>query len=263
MSIKQTIIRFLFIAFVAFAGACETERVLFNGPYFVRFTSEGESFRESFSKIINIQVHISGPAPGNDLRVRYSVSGDAREGVDYTIIGEKGVVVIQEGEHFGNIQVQLINNSNNIIRSQKVIFKLLGTDGTDVSVGQTGSTIGETFTLTIFDDCILGGNYLGQRSSFAIPVEGITITSEDCENYVLSNWNIDFFNTPFEMDLTFIDNADNTLTIPEQEEDILPNDLATIRGTGTVDPISRVIEFTVVLVDFDEQPELTFKLIPD
>ncbi|HYC86633.1 MAG TPA: hypothetical protein VEB86_15480 [Chryseosolibacter sp.] len=243
--------------------ACETDPILFEGPYHVRFSNESETLRESHSKIINVQVHVVGPAPDENLTVRYTISGNAREGVDYVIVGERGELVIPKDKYFGNIQVQLINNSNNIIRSQDIVFKLTGTADGDVQVGQGKSNLGDSFTLTILDDCILGGTYKGVRSSFSIPVEGIQVTSQDCETYQLSNWNVDFFNTPFEMDLVFIDNADNTLTIPEQEEDLFPTDLATIMGTGTVDPSTRVMEFTVILVDFEGQPELTFKLIPD
>lgn len=252
-----------FVVLLLFLVSCETERILFDGPYFVRFSDESETYRESFSKVINIPVHMAGPKLETDLVVRYKVSGDAREGVDYVILGDESNVIIKKGELFGNIRVQLINNANNIIRSQEIIFELISTSDGDVSIGQVTSGIGKTFTLTIFDDCILGGNYLGQRSAFAIPVEGIRITSEDCETYTLSNWNVGIFNTPFEMDLVFVDNADNTLTIPEQEEDFLPSDLATIKGTGIVDPVTRIIEFTVIFLDFDEQPEVMFTLIPD
>jgi hypothetical protein len=259
----KTISRIAAIVIMVAAAGCETEPVLFSGQPFVRFSSESETKRESFSKPVNIEVHVVGPAPEEDMIVHYKISGDAREGVDYVILGEQGTVVIPKGKYFGNIQVQLINNANNIIRSQNIVFTLSRAGDSDFEIGQGESQIGKTFTLTIFDDCILGGTYLGQRSSFSIPVKGITITSDDCETYLLSNWNIDFFNTPFEMDLTFIDNADNTLTIPDQEEDLFPSSLATIRGSGTVDPTTGEIELTVILVDFETQPELTFKLTRD
>ena len=59
------------------------------------------------------------------------------------------------------------------------------------------------------------------------------------------------------MDLKFIDNGDNTLTIPEQEEEQIDEELATIRGTGVVDPVTREIILTIMLVDFDDQPEVS------
>lgn len=260
---KPYILSFMIFASLLVFSACETDPTIFRGPYYVRFSSESETLRESYSKPVNVEVHVAGPAPEDDLTVHYTISGDAREGVDYTILGERGKVVIPKGKYFGNIQVQFINNANNIIRSQDIIFRLSSTNDSDIDVGQGKSRLGDDFTLTILDDCILGGNYKGIRNAFSIPVQGIQVTSTDCESYLLSNWNVDFFNTPFEMDLVFIDNADNTLTIPEQEEDLFPAELATIKGTGTVDPTTRVMEFTVILVDFDGQPELTFKLTPD
>jgi hypothetical protein len=65
------------------------------------------------------------------------------------------------------------------------------------------------------------------------------------------------------MDLKFIDNGDNTLTIPQQEEENLSDDLATIHGTGVVDPTTRNIIMTIILVDFDGSPEISFTLTPN
>jgi hypothetical protein len=241
---------------------CEPEPVIFKGPYHVRFTENSAFERESFSKVINIELHNAGPALSEDLEITYTVGGNAREGVDFIILGDRGHAVIKAGEYFGTVQIQLINNSNNILRSQNIIFTLRSVNNNEVQVGQGESGIGNTFTFTIFDDCILGGHYIGDRGGFSVPVEGITITSEDCENYLLSNWNVNIFNTPFDMDLTFIDKGDNTLIIPLQEEDALPEDLATIMGTGIVDPITRKINMTITLVDFDGE-EVSFTLIPD
>ena len=50
------------------------------------------------------------------------------------------------------------------------------------------------------------------------------------------------------MDLIFIDNGDNTLTIPEQEEEFIDDELATIKGSGVVDPVTREIILKVTLV---------------
>jgi len=245
------------LVIVAFS-ACDNEPTLFDGPPFVRFTSEAETLRESFSKVINVEVHVVGPAPEKDLTVRYNVSGNAREGIDYVIVGEEGNVVIPKGKYFGNIQVQLINNSNNIIRSQQVIFTITSVSGGDVEAGQDGGKLGSTFTLTITDDCILGGNYKGQQSAFSIPVEGITITSEDCETYVLSNWNINFSFFPFDFPLTFIDNGDNSLTIPQQE-----GDFGDMKGYGSFDYQTRELEFTIQFLDEEDIEDFTFTLIPD
>lgn len=243
-------------------GGCVTEPIIFKGPYHVRFTEESAFARESFSKPINIEVHNAGPAPTEDVVVHYTISGSAREGVDYKILGTRGQVVIAKGKYAGNIQLQLINNANNILRSQDVIFTLSNVEDSNLEVGLGKSAIGKSFTFTIFDDCILNGYYIGKRG-FAPSVEGITITSEDCERYLLSNWDVNIFDSAFDMDLTFIDKGDNTLLIPEQEEDSLPEDLATISGTGYVDPITRKINMTITLMDFDGAPQVSFTLTPD
>ncbi len=91
---------------------------------------------------------------------------------------------------------------------------------------------------------------------------GITITSSDCETYLLSNWNINVFNSSTPMDLIFIDNGDNTLTIPQQEEETLNTEFATIKGTGVVDPLTRKIILTITLVDFNEE-QVTITYLPD
>jgi hypothetical protein len=252
-----TIAVFLFL-FVSVG--CETELTVFNGPYFVRFTETSLSLKESFSKPVVIEVHQAGQALDEDLIVFYKVSGNARAGVDYTIAGETGKLTIKKGEYFGSISISLINNSNNIIRSQDLILTLESATSGERKIGQGESSIGSTFTLTIIDDCILGGSYIGQRSSRSVP--GITITSSDCETYLLSNWNINVFNTSTPMDLIFIDNGDNTLTIPQQEEEELNTDFATINGTGVVDPLSRKIIMTITLVDFNNE-QVTITYLPD
>jgi hypothetical protein len=262
MARYRFILTFLVLSLLMIAG-CETERLVFDGPYHVRFTEDAHSEKESFSKPIDIEVHYVGPEVAEDLQISYSISGSAREGVDYEILGERGVVTIEKGDHFGVIQVQLINNSNNILRTQDLVLTLQGISDPSVGIGQGSSAIGKEFTLMIADDCILGGNYIGMRNEVTVPIEDITITSQDCEEYILSNWDIHVFDFMQIRDLTFIDNGDNTLTIPEQEESTLDESRATIKGTGTVDPVTREIVMTITLVDFQDQPQVTFTLIPD
>ena len=243
--------------------ACEEERITYKGPYHVRFIESTSSARESFNEPIGIQVHLAGPVRDEDVTVTYSIAGDAREGVDYIVLSNEGSVVIPAGEYFGTIQIQLLNNSNNILRTQNIVFELKTVDTDGLKVGEGTSQRGDKFTFTIFDDCILGGYYYGKQSALSSPVDDVVITSTDCKNYLLSEWNINFFNTPFALDLTFIDNEDNTLTIPTQEEDAFPEELATIEGIGVVDPLTGKIHFTITLVDFDGQPELSFTLYRD
>lgn len=243
--------------------ACETEPILFQDGYHVRFTETSAILKESYSPIVNIEVHNAGPLNSDDVTISYAISGSAREGVDYEIIGTRGQVVINEGEYFGNIQIKLINNSNNIIRSQDLILTLTGVNDSALRVGQSEGGIGTKFTLTIVDDCILGGTYSGSRSAFSIPTPNLNITSSDCETYILSDWDIDVFDYPFPMSLTFIDNADNTLTIPEQEQPELPEESATIKGIGSFDPLTHEIYLIITLVDFEAPNEVRITLKPE
>jgi hypothetical protein len=248
------------ILFAAAAG-CATDPILFRGPYHVRFTQDAGFEKESNSGVISIEVHNVGPALDEDINLGYTIGGSARENVDYIILDERKRVTIPAGEHFGYIRIRLINNANNILRSQNIEFTLQTTNRDGLDVGQGTSAMGRTFTFTILDDCILGGEYSG-RNGTAANALGVSVTSQDCETYTLSNWNVFIFNSDQQMDLTFIDNGDNTLTIPEQEEETLNDDLATIRGTGSVDPNTREIIFQITLADFDDQPVETITLTP-
>ena len=243
--------------------ACENEKRLFNGPYFVRFTDVAMTQKESHSTLLKIEVHTAGPAPKNDVIINYAIAGSAREGTDYTIEGTRGKLRIKAGEFFGTINIQLINNSNNILRSQDIVLTLMTIeDDSDLQIGQGPSQIGRAFTLVIQDDCILGGDYYGLAEDSEVPTDDITITSFDCEEYTLSNWNIGpiVLNT---RELTFIDNGDNTLTIPPQKDSDEP-DSTTIAGSGVVDPVTREISFTVIQPLRVVKPEpFIFRLIPD
>ncbi|MBL0745265.1 hypothetical protein [Chryseolinea lacunae] len=263
---RNTTIRNLCLTLVALAAlvwSCETERVIFEGPYHVRFSDTVQVLKESYSKPLQVEVHLVGPQLADDITATYTVSGTAREGIDYTIVGTRGVVKIAKQNSFGYITVQLINNANNILRSQNLVFTLNTTSNDEIQVGQAGSTIGKKFMLTIQDDCILGGSYSGIKNELTVPVTGISIVSTDCETYTLSNWDIGVFQFSRERDLTFVDNGDNTLTIPDQEETTLLADSATINGSGFVNPLTREINMKVKLVDYKGQPEFSFKLVRD
>ncbi|MBX2896264.1 MAG: hypothetical protein KF763_12520 [Cyclobacteriaceae bacterium] len=248
---------------VSLLQGCETEPILFTGPYHVRFTTATETQRESYSKAIKLEVHLAAPAREQDVIVQYSIGGSARENIDFRIVGSRGSITIPKGQYFGYLELQLINNSNNILRSQDIEFTLTAVSDAQLALGQGKGGIGKSFAYTILDDCVLGGNYTGTRSAFSIPVRDISITSSDCENYRLSNWNIDLFDFTDPLALQFTDNFDNTLTIPEQEQPDFPPALATIRGSGIVNPVTRQITFTITLVDFTGQPSITFNLFPD
>ncbi|HZX75183.1 MAG TPA: hypothetical protein VFE57_12225 [Cyclobacteriaceae bacterium] len=252
----STILKFITMTLFTLFIGCETDQIIFQGPYFVRFTNQSLTIKESASDPIKIEVHLAGPAMSQDVTINYKVTGNARAGIDYTIVSDVNKVTIKKGEYFGYITVQLINNANNILRSQNLVFTLLTITPSSLQVGLGPSQIGDEFTLTIQDDCILSGTYSGVQNVFDIPIEDIKITSTDCENYSLSNWNINVFSPPYEYPLDFIDNGDNTLTIPEQEID------TKLKGKGIVDPLTKKITLTIILEDFDDE-ELTITLTPN
>jgi hypothetical protein len=237
---------------------CETEPILFEGPYHVRFTNATETQRESFSKTIKVEVHLAAPARDQDVIVQYTIRGSARENIDYKIIGTRGSIIIPRGKYFGYIEMQLINNSNNILRSQDVEFRIDSVSDTNLAIGQGAGGIGKSITYTILDDCVLGGYYTGSRGAFTIPIRDITITSIDCESYILSNWNINIYREPLDIPLQFIDNFDNTLTIPQQERG---GD--EIFGTGIVSPVTGQITLTITIVLEEGNLDFTINLFRD
>lgn len=232
--------------------ACEKKEILFQGPYHVRFTEPSASARESVSKPIRISIHLVGPHRNEPVTVKYTVSGTARKGIDYRIEGEEGTVVIPAGQSFGYIILRLINNANNILESQDVTFSITSVSPADLQIGfSRDGIIGRSTTFTILDDCILSGSYTGLREGIrgVAPVSEIAITSTDCQEYLVSNWNVGLIELPsIAMNFRFIDNGDNTLTIPKQAEEVLsaPND--TIQGVGSVNPLNGRLTFNIELL---------------
>jgi hypothetical protein len=236
--------------------ACEKKEIIFEGPYHVRFTEAAASARESFNKPIQISVHLAGPQRNEPVTVRYTISGTARKGIDYRIEGEEGTVVIPARQSFGYITLRLINNANNILESQEVIFNIISVTPADLQIGfSKDGIIGRSTSFTILDDCILNGSYTGILEGFddVAPVSEIAFTSADCQEYVAGNWNIGLIEFPsIAMDFRFIDNGDNTLTIPKQAEETLsaPND--TIQGTGSVNPLNGRLTFNIEVLIKDQ-----------
>lgn len=230
--------------------ACEKSDVdrTFEGPYFVRFTDTTVTYKESYSKPIAIEVHNVGPQLDQPISVSYTVSGTAREGKDYTIVGTKGVVTIPAKSSAGNIMVQLINNANNILESSSLTFTLTGVQPSTLQVGfGQNNIIGKQFTLTIQDDCLLGGYYTGSQvfGTQTASITDVQVTSTDCKNYTLSNWNIQLLSfNAIKPTLTFIDNGDNSLTVPTQSNANLGS-TDTIKGTGSWNPRTKVITFNL------------------
>lgn len=228
--------------------ACETSDIdrTFEGPYFVRFTDTTATYKESYSKPIAIQVHNVGPQLDQPITINYVITGTAREGKDYNIVGTKGTVVIPARASTGNIMVQLINNANNILESSSLTFTLTSVQPSTLQVGfGQNSIVGKTLVLTIQDDCLLGGSYTGTQKygNQTATVPDINITSTDCKNYLVSNWNLGIPFLSFDAikpTLTFIDNGDNSLTVSTQSNANLGS-TDTIKGTGAWNPRNRTI----------------------
>jgi hypothetical protein len=240
----------LMILSVALLGwgsvACEKQDIdrTFEGPYFVRFTDSTLTYKESFSKPINIQVHNAGPQLDQPITITYTVTGTARAGKDYAIQGTEGSVVIPAKASKGNIVLKLINNANNILESQSLIFTLTSVQPNTLQVGfGKNGVVGKQLKVTIQDDCLLGGSYTGTQKygTQTATISNVDITSSDCKTYTLSNWNIGFFNfDAIHPQLTFVDNGDNSLTVPSQNSSEL-GATDTIEGTGAWNPRDRKI----------------------
>ena len=238
--------------------ACETSDVnrVFEGPYFVRFTDTLVTYKESYSQPVSIQVHNVGPILNEPITINYTVSGTARAGRDYTIQSTEGKVVIPANKSTGNIVLKLINNANNILESQSLTFTLTSVTPSTLQVGfGQNNIVGKQLTFVIQDDCLFGGTYTGTQKYGAqtATVRDIQITSTDCKNYLLSSWNLGIPFLSFDAQrptLTFIDNGDNSLTVPSQTNPELgPTDK--IAGTGAWNPKDRRItlnlQFTLAL----------------
>ena len=239
------------------AIGCEEQDLnrTFEGPYFVRFTDSTLTVKESNNQPIPIRVHNAGPIQNQAITVNYTVSGSAREGKDYTIVGTKGTVVIPANKSFGEISVKLINNANNILESQSLTFTLTSVEPSSLQVGfGKDNAVGRKLSLTIQDECLFGGLYTGSARvrNQNISVRDVEITSTNCKDYTLSNWNIGLDNfilfgnsTLFNFQatkptLTFIDNGDNTLTVtPQSNAEFGSSD--TLRGNGAWNPRNRQI----------------------
>src|SRR5687768_13561321 len=96
-----------------FLTSCETERIIFDSGYHVRFSNTSLTEKESNNELIKIEIHNAGQARAEDVTVSYAITGDAREGIDFEIIGTKGQVTIPADEYFGYLDVHLLNNANN------------------------------------------------------------------------------------------------------------------------------------------------------
>ncbi|GAB3935637.1 Calx-beta domain-containing protein [Larkinella terrae] len=241
--------------------ACEKGDIdrTFEGPYFVRFTDTTLTYKESYSQPITIRVHNAGPQLNEAITINYTVSGTAREGKDYAFQSTKGTVTIPAKQSFGEIKLKLINNANNILESQTVVLTLTSVTPNSLKVGfGNEGALGKRMTFIIQDDCLFSGSYAGVRQNGAYvnllgitpasaTVSGIDISSLDCKTYTIANWNIgleDIFGfSAIKPKFTFIDNGDNSLTIPVQSSPDLGGD--TLTGSGSWNPQNRQISLNL------------------
>ena len=158
-------------------------------------------------------------------------------------------MTIPAGQYFGTIVVRLINNANNILGSQDIVLTLTDVSSSqDLQVGFGKGNMGKTFRLTIQDDCLLSGFYTGSRrvQNGSIQVENIEISSLDCKTYTVANWNLGLFDfNARKVPINFIDNGDNTLTIPPQVSAALATPYDTLRGNGLWNPQTRAITLNI------------------
>lgn len=256
MKLLHKILAFGFVSGLLALAACEEQQILFEGPDFVRFTDTTLTYRESIGQPITVSVHLVGKPLDQALTVNYTVGGTAREGRDYIIEGTKGTVTIPAGKLTGTFPVRLINNANNILESQDVVFTITGVSpARDLQVGfGKNNAIGKKLTLTIQDDCLLSGFYTGSRPGYNGTVRDIEISSLDCKNYTVANWNVGVFDfNATKAKINFTDNGDNTLTIPTQVSTDLAPPYDTLRGNGLWNPQTRAITLNIKLkVPFNE-----------
>lgn len=249
-----------FLGIVSWLVSCKEERILFENNY-VRFTDTTLTYKESYSPSIKVKVHNAGPVLNESIIVNYTIAGTAREGKDYKIEGTRGAVSIPSGQSFAEISVKLINNANNIIDASTIEFTLTSVTPSDkVQLGLEGGKLGKTMTLTIRDVCLFDGIYTGLlpvKTQF-YGVENIPITSNDCKTYIIDNFNVgfvgfpQFFNwqDPFGFEaihpkLSFVDNGNNTITIPKQVIGELPAGYDTLSGTGLWNPQNKRITLSI------------------
>ncbi len=263
---KYLFTHFLLLSFLILAGfwlaGCEEERIVYEGSSFVRFSDSTLSYKESYSKAIKIRVHNGGKVLNESINVSYVVGGTAREGKDYRIEGTKGTVIIPVGQSFGEVTVYLLNNANNILESSTIEFTITAVKPADkVQVGFGKSGMGSKIVFTIKDACIMDGIYTGQlpvNATQAYQLADIEIFSADCKRYTVSNINVgflgfsQFFNwgnpVNFEAErptLDFIDNGNNTLTIPRQVIPEFASGYDTLSGTGVWNPVNKRITLNI------------------
>ena len=245
------------VTLIGLAVGCSKQDIdrTFEGPYFVRFTDSTLTYKESYSPVIPIRVNNVGPVLTQPITINYTVGGTARAGRDYQIQAEQaGVVVIPANKSFGTINLKLINNANNILESKTITLTLTGVQPSTLQVGLApAGVLGKTLRFTLNTDCLFGGSYTGTGtvSGRGYTVQNVGVSSLDCKTYTLDNWNVGLADLLFGFNavhptLRFIDNGDNSITVPAQTNSEL-NTTDTLSGTGAWNPRNRVITLNLKL----------------
>ena len=141
--------------------SCEkAEDIIFNGPYFARFTETEsvvlENYKDPFdinlNEPISIELHLVAPSQNNTTIIEYEVSGTAVEEVDYILEdSDKKRVLIPVGEHIGTIRYFPLNNRE-LTGDKTLKFTITSvSNGLDSGFGETGIN-GRFHTVTIKDD---------------------------------------------------------------------------------------------------------------
>jgi hypothetical protein len=126
---------------------------------------------------------------------------------------------------------------------------------------------------TIIDECILSGTYASSQTvedqqgrPATVNGPGIAITSTDCKEYQVSDHDIAIYPSSNPSGVRFIntrirftDRGDNTLDIPDQQTDALPDSLATLRGSGQVNPQNGEIILNVTFADLPAFSPITIR----
>ncbi|MDW7694100.1 hypothetical protein R9C00_05040 [Flammeovirgaceae bacterium SG7u.111] len=151
----------LILFFLALASGCEdSERILFEGPYHVRFTElsgavvENNNYPTTLNRneSIEVKVHIASPLLNADTEVSFDLFGDAVENVDYRLLNATDKkIVIPAGESEAIIQFVPINNRKTD-GDREIVFTINGVNN-GLEIGRSGGgIIGRSTSYTISDD---------------------------------------------------------------------------------------------------------------
>jgi len=166
--------------------SCDEEdgRTVFEGPFYVSFTSNTAIVSEADESYF-IEVSNVGATLGSEITVNYQVEGDAQEGVDYEIVGgSEGTVVIPAGEHFGTLELRTIDD----LSADGALSLTLTLSDNSAGLNNGRGEIGKTLTLTITDDdCPLADGFVGVYSVDEVFTsgtnEGLTLAGAFGESY--------------------------------------------------------------------------------